>query len=254
MAGTTQEISIKEILRFPFQSQDWQKKFILGSLMVFANSLIPFVPLLLLGGYYLSIMKKTLFDEELALPAWEDWESYLKDGLRGLAVYFVYFLPSMIVGFLGMLIYFGFLFIFSLESNALYEPGLVIGLWVFMGLMFLCIALSMLFGVLGSIPTPLATARMLKEDRLTAAFELRTLLQILHANRWGFAVAWIVSIGLLGSFYFFFMIIYSSMILCCLLPILSAPIIFYIGSVTSALFGATYQESLALLEDQRIDA
>jgi len=250
MAKAAQEVSIKDILRFPFQSPDWQKNFIIGSLMVFSNSLIPFVPLLFLGGYYLSIMKNTALGEELTLPAWEHWEAYFKDGLRGLIIYFVFFLPSMIVGLFGMLVYFAFIFILSAEGDGLYAPGIVIGVWVFMGIMFICMAISMLLGVLGAIPTPIATARMLKEDRLGAAFELRTLFYILRANGWGYLLAWIVSIGLLGAFYFFFMIVYSSMILCCLLPILSAPIIFYIGAVTSALYGSTYRESLAILNNQ----
>ncbi len=55
-----------------------------------------------------------------------------------------------------------------------------------------------------------------------------------------------IAAGLMGILYFASMLAYYSIVLCCFIPILMAPIGFYVSLVGAALFGHIYRESAAI--------
>ncbi len=252
MSEATTTTSLKAIFRFPFQSPKWQSHFIIGTALIWAGFLIPIVPGIFVYGYILRVMRRALDEDDLVLPAWENWGRLALDGLRGTVINLVYILPAMIVYFGGITFYFIGNFSFPLLMSAANEGGdvaaglplLILGN---MAIMFLSMFIGSVLGLLGIIPLPMATAHFVTNDKLAAAFWVREWWSLLRVDRLGYFIGWVMVAGLMGIMYFTFMIAYYSIILCCFMPILLAPIGFYVSLVGAALFGHIYRESTAIL-------
>lgn len=63
---------LKRLLRFPFQEPQWQGKFVVGSALTLAGSVIPIVPTLFVWGYFLRVMRQVLAGQAPTLPRWAD--------------------------------------------------------------------------------------------------------------------------------------------------------------------------------------
>ncbi len=255
MSEATTTTSLKTIFRFPFQSPKWQSHFIIGTALIWAGFLIPIVPGIFVYGYVLRVMRGALDGDDLVLPAWEEWGRLALDGLRGTVIHLVYILPAMIVYFGGMAFYFIGNFSLPLLMSAANEGGdvaaglplLILGN---MAVMFLSMFIGSVLGLLGIMPLPMATAHFVANDKLAAAFRVREWWSLLRVDKLGYFIGWVMVAGLMGVLYFTFMIAYYSIILCCFMPILMAPIGFYVSLVGAALFGQIYRESAATLASQ----
>jgi hypothetical protein len=246
--------SLQPLFTFPFRDHKWQNRFLIGVLVFFAGFAIPILPGIVLLGYTLRITRQAIHDQELHLPAWDDWGRLALDGLRAFVVSLVYLLPGSVVMLGGSAVYFAStIAIPSMATAADADRALFLAmplvLLVSMGIMFLSMFLGMILSVLGAIPLPIATARFADKDQVAAAFKLRALWAILKANAWGYLVAWTIVMGLFGMLYIVFAAVYMSMVLCCLLPIVVAPAAFYLSTVSAAVFGRAYRESQLALQD-----
>jgi hypothetical protein len=245
-------VSLKKLFRFPFSMPNWQGRFLVGAALTLAGSVVPIVPLLFVAGYVLRVMRQALAGQEPALPAWDDWGGLARDGLKVLAVNLVYFLPALVVFLVGMGLYFaGTVYFPVTASTGAAEPDAAMAfLAVILGsmaLLFLSMALGTLFTILGAIALPMATAHFAAQDRLKAAFAVRQWWRILKADRLGYFIAWVIVAGLVGVLYLGMMLGYYTLVLCFLLPLLVAPVGFYVALVGAALFGGTYRENVATL-------
>lgn len=81
----------------------------------------------------------------------------------------------------------------------------------------------------------------------TCAFRFGEWWPLLRASKLGFFIAWVVVLGLITLLYLVFTLSYYTLILLCFLPVLVAPLSFYLMLVASALFGQTYRESRELV-------
>lgn len=235
----------KSLFRFPFQGPDWQSRFLIGSALLFAGWLIPLLPAFFVFGYAVEVMRRVIGGEEPRLPPWQDWGRLLVDGLRAFGVSFIYLLPGSVVywGSIGLYLISSFLLPFmppSMETEkwaalllivALFLPGLFLLLGLFLG--------SLLY-VVGGVPLPMATAHFVAEDRFAAAFHFRRWWAILKERRWEYFVAWVFLCGLAAIAYFAVMMLYFTLFLCWLIPVLMAPLAFYLMVVSAALFGQVY--------------
>jgi hypothetical protein len=250
-AATTQ---LRPYFEFPFEDRESRNRFIAGSALTIASIIIPIVPALFVYGYALRIMRATADGEPPAMPAWEDWSSLLSVGVRGAIVNVVFFLPAMVVFFVGLAAYFGtFLLMPALQASAgsgAYPDAFVGYLMVGMGVMFLSMAVGFILFLLGAIPLPAALAHFATTDRLGAAFSPREWWPILKANKLGFFISFVSVVGLLGIAYFAFLILYSTLILLCVAIFILAPMGFYAWLVGASLFGDAYREGRGLVEAQ----
>jgi hypothetical protein len=249
--------SLKDILRFPFQEPNWQSRFIIGVGLIFASLFIPiplvrWIPLILVSGYALKVMRQAVKGEGLFLPAWEDWGELGMDGLRGLLINLVYLLPGILVFYGGMGLYFvlsmafPLLMAFTEESRGMLAlfPLLVFGS---LAIMLLSMFVGSLLFLLGVIPLPMARAHFVAKGEVAAAFRVREWWPLLRINKLGYFIAWVVVYGLTAILSLVLVLAYYSVILCCFVPFLVAPIGFYLSLVSAALFGQTYRESVAML-------
>jgi hypothetical protein len=248
-------IDLKKILSFPFQKEEARGRFLVGSLLVLSSYFIPLLPFVLVAGYLLRIIRQAIDDDDLQLPAWDDWGTFAVDGLKVSLVGMVYMLPGLLVYFVGMGFY--FIGIFSSElmtqtSNygSASQAGLPLVLFASMLVLFLSLFIGSLLTFLGGAPLPIATSHLAAKNRLAAAFQVGEWWKIFNANKSGYLIALIFSFGLAALLYLGTMLVYYSIFLCCLIPLLTAPAAFYVSVVSSALFGSTYRDSLELLENR----
>jgi hypothetical protein len=253
MAEATALTPLKAIFRFPFQGPKWRERFLVGSALILAGSVVPIVPLIFVHGYALQIMRQAIRGQDPTAPAWDDWNKFGRDGLRGAVVSLVYLLPGLLVFLGGMAVYFASSFALPLMMGAAgrgRQEAMALTMVTVMFASFAIMMLSMFLGTLlslvGMLPLPMATAHFIAQDRLAAAFHVREWWKFLRANRLGYFITWTVAYGVAGILMITLAVLYYSVILCCIIPFLTAPITFYLSLVSMALFGQTYRESVAL--------
>ncbi len=97
---------LRDLFKFPFQSDNWRNNFIVGTVLILASFWIPIIPLIFVFGYLAPIMRQGIEGQDLALPPWTDWGRLGQDGSRMLLVGVTYLLPSLIIFIGGFLLYF----------------------------------------------------------------------------------------------------------------------------------------------------
>jgi len=250
--------SLKALFKFPFQGSNWKNNFIIGTALTFANFVLPIVPALFVSGYTLRVMRQAIEGQESTLPAWDDWGKLITDGLRMTLVSLVYLLPAglLFIGGWGlyMIVSFTVPFLMSTggsEQATSASAGLaVLAIFGSFAIMVFSMFLGSLLLVLGAIPLPVATGHFVAQDKVGAAFRVREWWPILRANKLGYFVSWVVVMGLFAVLYYLVSLAYITVILCFFIPLLMAPIGFYLSLISAALFGQTYRESVALRNAQ----
>jgi hypothetical protein len=249
--------SVKDILRFPFRDHNWQNRFLIGSALVLAATLLYFIPLvslipyLFVMGYAYRVQRRAARSGELVLPAWDDWGGLALDGLKGMLISLAYTLPGLVVLFGGIILYYVLSFVVMIPMGFMEDSGgavlaMLALIFISMAVMFLGMFVGWALMLLGMVPLPMATAHFVARDELGAAFRLSKIWSLIKADKLGYFVAYVVVAGLGMMLYMAFALLYTSMVLCALIPFLVAPAMFYIWLVNAAVFGLTYRESAAL--------
>jgi hypothetical protein len=245
---------LRQVFRYPFQSPDLRSRYWIGVGLIFLGFIIPLVPLLFVGGYFMRVLRQSIRGQELALPAWEDWGNLALDGLRQIVVVAVFLLPGFLVLFAGQVLYFLSFFAAALSASANDPSSLAPALAIFgsMGIMFLSLALGTLLMFLGVIPLPMALAHCAAKESLWAAFHFGEWWRLLRRNAWDYFIAWVVIAGLAMVLFTALTLVYYTLILICLVPVLMALIGFYLLLVYSSLFGQVYRDSEQMLSAEEI--
>ena len=232
-----------QFLRFPFDEERWTNKVLVGVALCFGGTL--FFPLMLpVSGYGLRIMRRTVKGEPPSLPEWDDWGALIVDGLKVFLVGFVYMLPVLVLMCCAYVFLFGTAFLPMLAAES---PELLFGsiaamigvnliIYPIMGIGIL-LALVLTFFIL------VAVTRMAANDSLESAFQLR---QVWHLAKEGFpnyALASIVSFGILFILSTIISALGYTLVLTCVLPFLYPIVGFYYQALTNALFGTAYYHS-----------
>lgn len=246
--------ALKPYFAFPFQDSGWKKRFLVGSLLVFASTFIPIIPLVFVFGYIVQVMRQAIEGENLALPGWDDLGKLGADGLKCSVVSLAFLLPGSIVLFGGMALYmlasFGVPLLMELGYGGAFSEGPFFLLFMSgMFILFISMVLGTLLYYAGVVPLPVAMAHFVAKDQLGAAFRIREWWKLLWRNKLSYFITWIIVGGLMAALYLIMMLLYSTMVLCLFIPLLSAPVIFYLMLVWAALFGQTYRESVVMVEN-----
>lgn len=171
--------------------------------------------------------------------AWEDWEKLFMDGLKLIAVRFVFALPALIIvaPFFIALIY--------LASTNTDLPGAIGTIFplVYMAVMILAIVVIIAITFI----LPAAEMRFIDTGEFSAAFRFNEWLPIFRANIGGFVVALIVSylVGMAASIVI--QILAITLILACLLIVLAPAVTFYLTLVPYVFAAQAYRDGKAKL-------
>lgn len=249
---------LKRFFTFPFEGADWKKRFVIGVALMLVGFFIPLISLVFIFGYVMQVMRQAIEGRDLALPEWDDWGKLGVDGLRYGVVSLAFMLPGLLVYFGGMGLYMFSAMVLPMSMQMM-ERGrgnfTVIPLFLLLSIviLFVSIFLGMFLTFLGAIPLPAALAHFVAQDRIGAAFRFREWWKVLWRNKMGYFIAWILVGGLGVLLYIGIMLLYSTLIFCVLIPVLTAPLLFYLMLVNAAVFGETYRESKLIVAPDQVN-
>jgi hypothetical protein len=249
MTTTLNTSNLQTLLEFPFRQPNGPQKLAIGAALSLAGLVIPIVPTLFVLGYQKAVARRAILTGELVLPEWDDWSTYLMDGLKVLGAALVFALPAILAFVLG----FGGMMVTSVGAAIAEEGGsaqqvawtLPLLLGSFGGIAFFGGGMLLLLAV--SVFVPVALAHMIATDEFAAAFRFREWGAILRANLGGFALATVIVMGVGFVFSFVAQILQMTLVLCCLVPLLAGAYSMYVGTISSALFGLVYRDGQAKL-------
>lgn len=215
---------LSEALSYPTEDDDWLGPFLIGSGLLLA-SLFVGLTVIPLYGYLLQVLDAGRFGSR-ELPAFDDWETLIVDGIKMFGVNFVY------AGIPGLLFFgAGFFTLLGLGVGASAESGgAALVALVFGGLVTF---LAGLLWLAATVLVPAALGHMRAEDDFAAAFRVRTVVDIAIDRDYLVAVtlAWVVGsvISTVGSL--------LSIVL------VGLPVLLFGSIVTFYLFGQGYQRA-----------
>ncbi len=239
--------SLRDLLGFPFRGENWSSRFLVGAALAVASLVIPILPLVFVVGYVLDVTRRSIRGEAPALPAWSDWGRLAADGLRVLVAGFVYTLPASVCFVGGTVIY--FISIFAVAGRDSSDPSASLAILGGVTVFLIALGVGIVLWVLASVLLPVATAHLAAQGGLGAAFRVGEWWPLLWRNKLGWFAAWVVVAGLYSLLSLTVTVAYYSVVLCCLIPVLVAPISFYVAAVGGALFGETYRQSVAFVTE-----
>ncbi len=151
---------------FVFEDKDWVAKLLIATTILLVGSLFAFlllIPLIaaaaLLIGYSLEITRRVIHGHPQPLPEWDNWGGLLTDGLKGLVIALVYFLPLILLSLcLGVPTV-----LFNSDSSSSFQAvGILLGLFTS--------CLDLLWIAVVSLLLPVALGFYVAEGELRAAF------------------------------------------------------------------------------------
>lgn len=234
----------QDLLLFPFNDEDWIKKVVIYGVVMFLGIFI--IPLPLLGGYGLRLLRGVVQTGEPRLPDWDNLGDLYRDGLAQLVISLVYMLPLYIVMCCGMVPFFAAPFALAGAEDA---PGLAIGGTVLgYGFGMAAIGLASLLGILASFVVYVALARYADTGELGSAFRFREVWDLLKANLGQFVLAFAVYYGLSAGLGFVMQFLIFTVVLICVFPFLMVVMAFYLQALLGALYGLAYREAQVKLD------
>ena len=237
MSQSASSDDLKELFVYPFQDPEWQNKFLIGSLVVFAGFIIPIIPFIPVYGYMAAIMREAITTNRVILPRWDDWGKLFSDGLKLFGAIFILMLPLMLLFICGFGAFFGLVGL-SAEANG-GDPSPV-GPMLGMIIWFSTVGLMMLLGIALGILMPVIMAHVVATDSMGAAFRVKAWWAIFRANLSGFLIAYLVFMALSLALSFAVSLLYFTIILCCIVPFVMAPVTLYLMIIQGAIFGQAY--------------
>lgn len=245
MSETLTSENLREVLSYPFRDPKWLEKFLIGSLLFLVSFLV--LPLLLIYGYFAEMLRNAIEGKELSLPEWDEWEKKFTEGARlsliglismlPLAIFFIFVFVFLFAGVLGIEF-------IDYSNDALWTITSMLG--TIGGIVLF--GLGFIFTLIMGLITPAMICHVVAEDDFSAAFRFREWWSIFRANLSGFAITYLIVVGLFFILNFVNQILSMTIILCCLLPFIMIPATFYIMTATSVLFGQAYREGIQNLD------
>lgn len=87
---------------FMFEDPDWLRKLGIGTAVGAVSILLmPFliglIPLFMLMGYTIDVLRNVMHGDERPLPEWQDWGGFLSRGFKVVAATFIWALPAVLL-------------------------------------------------------------------------------------------------------------------------------------------------------------
>lgn len=182
-------------LRFLLDDPNWAQRTGIGVGLMFLGTV--FFPIWwLVDGYALGLMRQAQRGDDLHLPPWHDWAHIAKEGLLINVIRFVYSIPVLLIGLVGVL------------SSALGVLEAVQGIIPRAGYPFGMLSSSLMtifVGSLISVPislfvsyiTPLAALRYSETGQVWLSFRIMPIIRMVMRAPVSYSIAWTVARGLL---------------------------------------------------------
>lgn len=234
--------NLQDTLLFPFRDKESSSQFLFACAVMLAAFIIPILPVILLMGYTMKIMRQVIDERKTpSMPAWQgsNWSEMLLDGLRLYGAQLVLMLPLFMLLGCGILSLMGGSIGFSALADEEFRSFLPIA-----GLLFFIGMASVMFFAVLSIPygivTAAAQAHVATRRSFSAAFEFQQWWQVFRMGLGQFVIAYVMI--MIASFIVAFVIQAAmvTIVLMCIVPFLMIPYSAYLMIITNTLYAQAY--------------
>ena len=231
---------IQSILLYPIRDSAARKNFLIAAALMFANFIIPILPMFLLMGYVARIMRQVIDEKrEPSMPEWDDWNTFLTDGLRIWGFRMVFALPLLIVMFGGMSLFFLFLFFGASQSNSHHtSPFLVAAPLAFSIFILVFMVLAIPLGIVSMV----GSTHVVAKHSFSAGFDFKEWWPIFRNNLGTFIVYYLVAMAVSYVLMFVIQILFLTFILICLVPFIFPALLAYMLLIQDVLFAYAYAQ------------
>ncbi len=163
---------------FMFEDPRWKQKLGIGTLVglvgiLLSPVLIGLVLLIIVLGYSLDLVRNVVDGKVLPMPEWDDWSGFLVRGLKLTVAFLVWMLPLVLIS-IPLVIGAGL----SGDNGNASSTGTAFG-----ALFMVCSScLIILWGLFVTLLSPAIYIRLAATGRLSAAFEIGKLWQLIRDN------------------------------------------------------------------------
>jgi hypothetical protein len=227
---------LNELFLFPVKNEEARKNFLIAALVYLAAFIVPILPIIVVMGYTARILRQVVNGGSPRMPAWDDWDSMLKDGLYIFGVRLIYMLPLFII-----LVppFFGVIFLpVWLDSNNANEQLAVVLPMLFGLVMLVAFPLSLALGLI----LPAAEIHTIVHNDFAAGFRFREWWPIFRVNWIGFLLAALIAYLFSAFLSFIVGVAMMTIILFCVLPFIMPAVNAYITFIMYAAFASAYKE------------
>lgn len=178
-------MDIGKAITFIFEDPEWLRKVAIGIGLtlvgiIFMPVLIGFLPLIIVTGYTVLLIRNVMNGAEHPLPEWEDWGELFMLGLKLIVIQFIWALPLVILS-IGSSIPAAF------TENAYNGQGFLIALSV------ICGCLSFIVGILYALVGPVITFLFARNGEFSAAFDFGQVFRLVRDNIVNLIIAVIIA-------------------------------------------------------------
>ena len=173
---------IEASLNYLRSSEEWVKTVLIGGVLTLFGIFL--VPLVLVVGYYVRVLRGTMRDEAEP-PVFDEWRDLLTDGLKGFAIYLVYGLIPAIIGAVVAAVGIG-----GAIAGDSGVAGAIGGLVAVVGFL-----VALVFGLAAAYIIPAALANYVEKDDVMAGFAFGELRSVILTGE--YAKGWLLAFGLL---------------------------------------------------------
>lgn len=234
--------NIQETLLFPVRDAESRKQFLLACLVMLASFIIPLLPLFILMGYNVKVMRQ-IIDERKgpSMPNWQgmDWAETFLDGIKLYGVQLILMLPIMFFLMVGIFFTIGGSLGFAALADEGTRPIAALGgilLFIGFALIMLFSLLSLPYGVIISAAGPhVATKRS-----FAAGFEFKEWWAIFRKAVGPFILGYALSYVMSFAFMIVIQIAMMTLVLMCVVPFLMIPYSVYVTLIMQTFFAQAY--------------
>lgn len=175
---------LRDALSYPRRDNSW-RTVVIGGLLTFFWWIF-FVPIFIVSGYSVHVLRSSALGEAEA-PRFDNWGHLLVDGLKAFVIYFAYGSVPFLIAFVAL-------------SGTMYKGhGVNSGEVAIANLPQLIALVGGVLMVIMAALVPIALTNFALEDRLGAAFEFRTIINVATTGDYIKAILSSVLIGVVGS-------------------------------------------------------
>jgi hypothetical protein len=181
------DVDIETLARYPTNSDDWIVTVAIGGIALLFSFLI--VPWFIVSGYMIRAIRAGM-DRAEQPPAFDEWGNLLKEGVVAGIIGLIYQLIPLLVFFVVV----GGSFLAFLSGS---DAGAGLGLFGFLGGMFLSWILAILFAYIGLA----GIANYAREGTFGAGFDFGVITDVITSRdyliAWGYVIALNIVVGVI---------------------------------------------------------
>lgn len=181
-AGSVDTTMIEDSLRYVRNGDDWIKTVLVGGVLTLFGFLL--VPLFLVVGYYVRVLRGTMHDDEQP-PVFDDWGTMLVEGLKGFAISLAYGLVPAVVGAI-----IAFVGVGGAVAGNSGLAGAIGGLVALVGFL-----VALVLGLAAAYVAPAALANYVEKDDVMAGFAFGEIRSVITTGK--YAMGWLTAFALL---------------------------------------------------------